>query len=471
MVETANRLDASSIYYWGEGGQYGPFEVQQCGEWAGWPDFGQVMRYFRKKAGLSSREFGELYGKEVNNDGSAIVERWIRSMELENKVPVDINKRKTIARLLKIPPALFGLAVLEDIILEPQSQVAQIAGYSKLQKVAVDTTKYINNNRTIWQLHETSSTLGAVEQVYTDLQDLTSFEQQTKGDLHYHVQEILLSDQILATHITRDQRRFTVSYAHANEAVRIARGMNDADLLAVALYTRGCTCLEWGLFGMIQQSVYQIQRDKISAAVRNFEAAKKVFPTEDGQEMHPQLFGVLSVHLSRALAILSADKGEKAIAPALIMMDSAADFAGKQPVDDSYTRVLIVGSRTGFVYGGYLDNKAATLNAAGLHGKAWKALNELETLTEQLIPNDSTRNQVWIDVVRANTLMGMKEYAEATKKARKVLRSSYDINSSNNVANIVDIYGRLMGTSHKASSDVKELGDMLREIPFHLNEK
>jgi hypothetical protein len=32
-----------------------PFAIQQEGEWAGWPEAGQVMRYFRKKAGLTAK--------------------------------------------------------------------------------------------------------------------------------------------------------------------------------------------------------------------------------------------------------------------------------------------------------------------------------------------------------------------------------------------------------------------------------
>jgi hypothetical protein len=74
------QVSQTPVYYWGEGGLYGPFDVQQEGDWAGWPDFGQVLRYFRKKAKLSSRELGELYGKTVNADGSIIGERWIRDM-------------------------------------------------------------------------------------------------------------------------------------------------------------------------------------------------------------------------------------------------------------------------------------------------------------------------------------------------------------------------------------------------------
>ena len=54
--------------------------------------------------------------KEVRENGKPICERWILEMELENKVPTDITRRRAIARLLSIPFALFGLASLEDIL-------------------------------------------------------------------------------------------------------------------------------------------------------------------------------------------------------------------------------------------------------------------------------------------------------------------------------------------------------------------
>jgi hypothetical protein len=97
MVSTITTQGSQTcIYYWGEGGLYGPFDVQQEGPWAGWPNAGQVLRSFRRKAKLSARAFGELYGRTVNADGSIIGERWILDMETENMVPLDINRRKII---------------------------------------------------------------------------------------------------------------------------------------------------------------------------------------------------------------------------------------------------------------------------------------------------------------------------------------------------------------------------------------
>ena len=59
--------------YWGEGGQYGPFDIQKDG----WPNAGQVVRYFRKKMNLTAKMFGILYGKQVSKTGQPICERWI----------------------------------------------------------------------------------------------------------------------------------------------------------------------------------------------------------------------------------------------------------------------------------------------------------------------------------------------------------------------------------------------------------
>ena len=456
------------VYYWGEGGQYGPFDVQTDGEWAEWPDFGQVMRYFRKKVRpkLSAKGFGVLYGQAVNADGSAIGERWILEMELENKVPLDINKRKTIARLLKIPPMLFGLAVLDDITLEPPSQGQQkiVNGQSRLVRVAIDTTRYQNNVRTIWQLHDTGNAQGALSQLEADIRDLESIEQQTEGDLCYHVQEILFGYQLLATHIVRDQRRFSASYYHANEAVRVAKSMQDSDLIATALFTRGWTRLEWGLYGTMKCGVFQIQQDKLKAAIHDFEAARKVFPAQDGKEaMHPQLLGRLTTYKSRAQATLAVSKGERVPLSVLMTPDDVADMVGRREIDDLYTRTLITGTRSGLHEAAYLSNRSSVFTAANLPGQALKELNASERLTEKTYRRDETRQFTWLDILKANIYMELEEFGTATDYARRALLACQDIGSITNTAIITDIYGRLLASPHKASSEVQELGDILRK--------
>lgn len=467
MTVAANaRASSHTLYYWGENGQYGPFAIQPSGEWAGWPDFGQVMRYFRKQSTpkLSAKAFGVLYGKEVNADGSAIGERWILDMELENKVPVDMNKRKTIARLLKIPPMLFGLATLEDLVLEPHSQVQH--GQTRLARVAADTTRYQNNVRTIWQLHDTGNAQGALGQLEVDIQDLESFEQQTDGDLRYRIQEILFGYHLLTTHIVRDQRHFSRSYYYANEAVRVAKSMSDSDLIATALFTRGWTRLEWGLYGTMQQSVFQVQPDKLQAAIQDFEAAKQVFPAQDGKEtMHPQLLGRLITYRSRAQAALAVSKGECVPPSVLLAPDDVADWVGRQGVDDLYTRTLVTGTRSGLHEQAYLSNRASIFTTAKLPGQALKELNASERLTEKTYRRDETRQFTWLDILKANVYMELGEFGTAVEYAKRAVVACQDISSITNTAIITDMYGRLLRSPHKESRNVQELGALLRKSP------
>lgn len=460
----------SHVYFWGEGGQYGPFDVIRDGEWAGWPDFGQVMRYFRKKEKLSAKAFSEIYGKATNAGGSAVSERWILEMELENRVPIDINKRKTIARLLNIPPVLFGLAILEDIKPGSHLQVSQmVMQQTSLQSVIVDTSRFQNSIRALWQMHDTGNAQHVIVQIINDIRDLEHFEQQSQGDLRYHVQELLFGYHLLTTHVVRDQRQFSFSYYHANEAVRVARSMKDSDLLATALFTRGWTCLEWGLFGTIQQGVFQVQQDKLSAAIHDFSKAKKLFPAQDGKtSMHPQLLGRLTTYMIRAQVALAVSKGERVSATLLLAPDDVATIVGKETIDDLYVRVLVTGTRSGMHQAAYLTNRSTIFTTAGLAGNALQELNTSEKLTKNTYRRDETRQFTWLDILKANVYMGLGEFDIATDYAKRALLACQDIKSVTNIAIITDIHGRLVNSSYRSSGNVQDLGDILRSSDVSL---
>lgn len=452
----------TGVIYWGIGGQYGPFDEQKAGEWAGWPDFGQVLRYFRKKARLTAKEFGAMYGKAVNPDESPITERQILRMELENQVPVDMHRRKLIARLLHVPPMLLGLAVLEDIRIQPRESGAAIAtGQTTLQKVVADTTKYQNNIRTLWTLHDTSQVQSSFDQVNVDIRDLDSLESQTRGDLLYHIQELLFSYHLLAAHIVRDQRKFGLSHHHANEAVRVAKAMRDTDLIATALYTRGCTYLEWGMFGLLKDGVFQVQQEKIESAIADLERVKNANGASE-KHLHPQLSGRIDVHLGRAYAILNISKGEQVPGFALTLLDQAEDMLEVQNIDDPYTRVLVTGHRVGFGKAGYHEARASAFNAANMPGQALREL-KMRAAQQPGVGKDLTRRHAWSDIIAANSFIRLENYEEAVKYTKSALAASQDINSITNLTNIRDIYERLSRSPYKADADIQELGDMLRD--------
>src|SRR5947199_4864936 len=458
-------VSSTQATYWGEGGEYGPFIVQTYGEWAGWPDFGQVQRYFRVKAKLSPQEFAAIYGRETKPDGSPISLRQVLRMELENEVPMDMNRRKLIARLLNIPSMLFGLATLEQVTLRPHPEVAGASlatGYTALPRVVADTAKYQSNIRTLLTLHHTSQAQSEFIKITADIQDLVSLESQARGDLQYHIRELLFSYYLLAAKVVRDQRDFSLSYHYANQAVRVAKATGDPDLIATAFYTRGATYLEWGRNGTLVQGVFHVQIDKISNATRDFEQAK-VAAEHTEKSLHPQIVGLINISLSRAYAIHALNMDEKVPTLAMTLLDEAEEKAGQQSIDDPYERHLVTGSLTGFVKGEYYNGKARNLTIAGRPAAALKELATLESLRQGAIGKHLTRNQIWLDIVAADVFMGLEQFEEATKRAKNALLAARDINSVAKFACIVDIHGRLLQSTYKAEPDVEELGDIIHE--------
>lgn len=451
--------------YWGVGGEYGPFDEQQTGEWAGWPDFGQVLRYFREKAGMSPSEFATTYGKETKPDGKAITGRHVSRMELDNDIPLDMNKRKLIARLLNIPPMLFGLAVLENVALKPHPKIARattVAGHTALPKVTADITKYQRNIRNFLTLHFTSQAQSELDNITEDIRELESLEQQSRGDLQVHIQELLFSYYLLVAKVVVDQRNFSLSYHYANQAVRVAMETDDTDLIATARYTRGRTYLEWGMTGTLERGVFKVQGDKIDKAIRDFEDAKNAAENTD-KNLHPQVVGLIDVHLSRAYAIRSVSTGEEIPALAITLLNSTEEKADSQPINDPFELQLVTGSLKGFVKSDYHINRAIGLTIAGEPKAALTELTKLKSLRNGRIGKHFTRNQIWLDIVTADVHMGMEEFDEATKLARRALVACRDIKSMGNFTHIIDIHGRLLKSTYKAESDVAQLGDMIDE--------
>jgi hypothetical protein len=138
-------------FYWGEGGQYGPYHAQEDG----WPNAGEVQRDYREQADLSADEFALLYSEELkklgkeNKKGKSGAEgkvsgTWVLNMEKQNRVPTDITRRRVIARLLHIPSLLLGLATLQDVEIQPQkeAQMQPAMVPHTLKKVSTDIGKY-----------------------------------------------------------------------------------------------------------------------------------------------------------------------------------------------------------------------------------------------------------------------------------------------------------------------------------------
>ncbi|QBD81612.1 hypothetical protein EPA93_38830 [Ktedonosporobacter rubrisoli] len=455
------------LFYWGHGGQYGPFETQEDG----WPNAGQVMRYFREKNGISAATFAVLYGEALTKLGKQqkgkpgkpgkVTAIWILNMEKQNTVPADITRRRVIAKLLSIPPALLGLASLEESSLNGQLGLVTPAVIHPniVEKITTNIALYQKNVRMALHLHRTSNAHDLLPDIEADVQALMRLEEQARENLLYQIREVLISNYLLASRIDRDKRQYASAYKYVNEAVHVAKRMEDTDLLATAKHARGVVKLGWGQFTM-RQGIFQVEREKVQSAMYDFQ---DILDQENRQpgSLHPQLVGFTMIQLGRAQGVLKQGNDKVLLTNALIQLDEVADLVGREPINDPYMRALLIGSD--LHKGAYLLQRANTLNTLGLSGKAIRELNQLRNLLERTYNKDETRIMAWIDVVMAEALLGIKEYDEATWKAKEALIACRHIHSLQNIATIMDIQSKLAASSYGASRDVKELGEMLTE--------
>jgi tetratricopeptide (TPR) repeat protein len=451
--------------YWGEGGQFGPFEAQQDG----WPNAGQVMRHFRGKLGISAAAFARMYSEELTRQGlhkkgkqgkeGKATAIWILNMEKQNTVPNDITRRRIISQLLNIPPALFGLAELSHIIVPSQAavQASSITESKIVQRSAIDMSHFQRNISVALQLHKANHAHELIEDIQADLRVLSALEAEARGDLLYQVHELLIGNHLLASRIARDQRRYKQSYLSANNAVCVARRMDDTDLLGSSRHTRGLVLLAWGQSGHLRDGQLQDDRDKIQRAAAEFQAILDEEAHCPGT-FHPQLLAQTMIQQARALAALA--HNDHAKTNALVLLDQAAERMDSSSVESHYIRMLLTGSDF-LSRAGYRQHRANVLNALGLYGRA---LAELQQIQKGVVVSETNpRNQVWVHLVESKAFIGLEEYAEATEKLKEALITCSSIQSAQNMVSIANKCSQLLRSPYGSSSDVRELADMLYE--------
>ena len=329
------------------------------------------------------------------------------------------------------------------------------------RKASLDILMYKRNIRLTLHLHRTSTAQGLLGDVNADIQDLEHLERQVRGHDLYSVKEMLIGNHLLATKIVKDQRQYAHAYTHANNAVRVAKHLEDGDLIATTTYTRGCVKFEWAQFGTTQQGILQLNKEKVQDAIRDFQGVLDIAHVQR-TPLHPQLQGFTRLQIGRAYSLLHATQDSTEVNP-LTFIDQAESMVGCDSIEDAYMRLIITGTVSGLHWGAYHLNKAEILIALGMQDQALPELKCLKQLTERTYGRDETRNQTWSNMVMAEVLMGLEDYPQVISILRSALLACRSINSIQNTVTIVDMHSRLAISSYGTSPDVREIGAMLKE--------
>jgi len=453
----------TKLVYWGKGGEYGPYSVQEDG----WPNAGEVMRAYRLKRGWSAAEVARRYSealkrlsehKHVGTPVKPVSTTWILNMENENRVPTDITRRRLLADLLQIPPILFGLGSFAQVLFKPKAETSALPmGPTILkQDLSPDLPRYEREIRAFWLLNETSHAHGVLRDILAAIKELEGLEEQTSGDLQRHVRELLYSHYRLASRITRDVLELPAAYTYANHAVRVTKSLGRKDLIAAALYARGFVRLTRGIFGeKAAIGMIEPNREKLTEALSDFEQALPL--------ARPQLKGLLLLEVSRVQGLLRGSATD--ITKALSTMELVGKLIGSERGnEDSYTRILLDGVVKGLSEEEYLLGSAITFNAVGRPDKALEVFEDLEELDERKRRGkDHTRHHAWVEIVQAQAYLGTKQYNVATVNAARAFLVLRDIDSVGHIANIRAIYNDLLKSPYCGHKEVKELGEMLTD--------
>lgn len=439
----------TTMIFWGEKGEYGPFTAQDNG----WPNAGEVIRHYRRKLKMSAEELARQYGEAI---GEQVTARWILKMEQQNKVPTNITRRQALTKILHVPPVLLGIASLEQVL--PKQNAPEItptkAPAVLKQRIAVDISMYEREIRTFWLLNETSHAHNVMSDVLAAIQELEALERQSSGELLRHTRELLYSYYRLVSRVHRDLLELPTAYRYANQAVRVTKVLGRGDLIATSLFVRGFIRLIWGMHGeKAAFGIIETQREKLIEALSDFEQA---FPLA-----RPQLKGLLQLEMSRVQALLSGSAFESSIA--LRTIEAAGKLVDvEERSHDPYTSILLDARVKGLDEEEYLLGRAITFNTVGRPGKALEAFDEIERLDERKRrEKDQTRHYAWLEIVQAQAYLGTKEYYLATDKAINAFLVLRDLDSLDNIAFIQVMYHDLLKSPYRGHEEVKELGTLL----------
>ncbi|MBV9705828.1 MAG: hypothetical protein JO125_00280 [Chloroflexi bacterium] len=407
----------------------------------GQPDYGLVLRYFRKQRNWKVEELAWYYGVALRAGGfeqeeiNSVTEQRIYAMENQNKVPKDQKRRWILATLLDIPPFLFGLEALP-------------ATSSLFPWKSVDVAEYRAKLERYCRLFHLGTVQQAVPHIHRRINNLNHASRlatslQEKGK----ILKLLSEYYVLAGDIAQSQLCFDEAIAVQSGAITIARECQFYDLLAYALRQRGGGYLDRGEITAL--------RAGFAAAQSDFEAAKRDLDEARSLEPHlsPQWYSAILLLAGKVNGQFARDGQE--LKQGLKLIDQASKQIGK-PLDG--TPIVLDEERC------HMDRAVACIKspvrAARLPEMARQALEDAEKAARFI----SKRRQANRATFWAKTYFVEELYPIAATLGQEALLIAQEIDSPISVARVEALYRGLRASPYGKHPEVAELGIKLLRV-------
>ena len=390
---------------------------------------GRVVKAFREHMIYEDQQTGKR--KHWTQDDLArmvgLTKVQICNMENHNEGLDSIERRKTLATILKIPPALLGLASLDEIVEIITGQEQQIDRAKRTKITRPDIKKYQDMFKVYDALFAEGLTYGnvaAIEHTIKRIRDdlgYTSLE--NKRDLL----RIVWNFELLCAKVYgSDIMNWPKTFEHLDNAKEIAAEINDNDLQAVSLYTSGLYHLRQGRPGLTKIDI----ESALSYASNALPQTKGI------------VFTLSSWYQRLAGNTLVSQK----------IFDNAEKYAGIK----SEIAPIRFGKGTYLLYRG-----ETLINLS----RPMKALEYLEDAERHISPSKK-RLLVYLDIIRARCYIEMKkpEYEQAICILESAIADSEKVYTERNITFIENLYAALRQSSYGNSPDVIDLGLKIQEL-------
>ena len=402
-------------------------EVKGCADFPldgdGYLDPGHVVRYYRERMTYRDPRSGKtkVWTQADLAQRLGVSEVTVRLMETKNKGLDSIERRRLLADLLRIPPALLGLASFTEQHAATFIQADTQASTIKLYQSALS-------------VYTTMHTTGTAQEVLPDIEGwvfrIQADLDQTKSAQQSSLLRVLWGFHTVCTKIYgEDTCDWSRAFDHVNASLEIASILQDTNMQASSLYR--------------SSAVYVAQR--------NFALAKTAI---DGAMIYakkadPHIIGAVLVDAALVHGTTSVDMAGNIYVQKLL--EQAEQYASTT-IDDGVMN---------FGRGKYQLIKARTLLAVDRPGKALECLDE----AEEGISVHEKRRLAFLDIMRADCYTKLKrpEYDTAVLLLMEAFDTSKTIKSSFNIKHIDRLYKILATSTYGTSPQVADLGLSLRE--------
>jgi tetratricopeptide (TPR) repeat protein len=385
----------------------------------------------------------------------SITDKAVRDMEKRNIGLDSIARRRVLALLLDIPPAVLGIITLE---LQHQKAVStRTLAIASTEKGDFDLAFYKDRLKTIWNRNHINTAQDRLAQIAADMVSITTAFPYISGDDEKEVRAVLCRYHQLHAHILRDQGRYDAAIVVLEKAAILAERAENPHLLAVTLLRIGSVLRDRGDVTFAQAKIEAARGNSTGANQKRRQANADYITALDQyirirglERMPPALNGVLLFDEGYAQAHLAHRNRDAVFAALTLLKDGGKIIAETRSILEDEFSIRIT-ERT------YRNTKAAALLAAG-----WprEALHELTNLMDLSPEGDMTRQNAYTDYLWSQAYADLGLIDAAATPAQDALVVMKQIKSRVHILRVAGLQGQLSQLDSK-HIEVIRLGVMV----------